>query len=374
MHLVIAIPTLNRRDYLERNIASIDKQEKSSDLKITIAISNSASEDSTEAYLNDLKKKREDISLFNQQTGWSGGNYGHLVSAIPESADWIWYMGDDDYLCDPKSIVNLYNVLMQNQNDNKFVFAHACQARRSSGSGKVICDTVFNLCNRFGYIEMLGWISSLVVRKDFFVSILRAIDNRVQLARDEPKLGQSHSAFFHSAYFLEFLYDKHGAFIDMPLVDPQDDDMTDDTRERWQDENMSERYIYVVDDLARLKKLGVPISKMDVMFFRYHHYHLWDRFMLHQLNVLKAYGSGDRSEVVQVALKRFIKNWERISSIFPLIKDPLAKKQLINVVEMNIGLCNLFIEKNFDEEVRLLISRQLELLSVKVYDFNLLQA
>ena len=372
IHLAIAIPTLNRQQYLEKNISFIDKQILPEKIRLSICISNSASTDDTETYLSKLRDTRDDIFLFNEQTGWTGGNYGHLIMALPKNADWVWYMGDDDFLPDPKAVAKVCDVLEQNSNNEEFKFVHACQARRSRASGKIIQANVHNLCNRFGYVEILGWISSMVVQKDIFIEILEDIDQRVQKARDEPVLGQTHSAFFHSSFFFRHLHNKLGAFIDLPLVEPQDLKMTASTRERWHYENMGERYIYVVDDLHAIIDQGIKLSNQDETFFRYHRYNLWDRFILHQINVILAFGHGSHDERVQATMSRFIDNWAKIGKVTNFIKNPVTRKQIVNVIEMTVGLCNLYLETNFDKKVEELLVRQAELLSTQIYDFELL--
>ena len=374
MKIVIAIPTFNRCQKLKRNIDSIDKQIIPDGVELSLAISNSASTDSTREFLIELSARRSNTFLFNQQTKWTGGNYGYLESIIPEQADWVWYMGDDDYFPEETSLTSMCEFLKKNDSDQDFVFVHACQAQRSTSSGQIFKADVLNLCNKFGYIEMLGWISSIVMRAQPFRNALRKIDKRVQVARTEPMLGNSQSAFFHSSYFLEEVYHKKGAFIDMPFVDPQDESMTEDTRQRWQNENMGERYIYVVDDLVRLRNIGLPLKNLQQSFFKYHRYHLWDRFVTHQLSTLEAFGRGAKTDLVSVSVQRFAKNWERILEIIPFIGDTVSQKHLNIQFEVAIGLCNLFIEKNFDPMVKELILRQIELHSVETYDFNVSHA
>ena len=373
MKIVIAIPTLNRCEKLKRNIDSIYKQVIPDGIQLKLAVSNSASTDNTAQFLRELSSHRLDTSIFNQQTGWTGGNYGYLAGIIPDDADWVWFMGDDDYLPTEDIIENVSKFLLQASNNKEFALLHACQARRSTGSGKIIEDNLLNLCNRLGYIEMLGWISSLIVKKDCFVKVMKKIDARVQLARDEPLLSQSHSAFFHSSYFLQDLFDQKAAFIDLPLVEPQDEKMTEATRARWHHENMSERYIYIMDDLERLAASGVPLQKLSKDFFRYHEYSLWDRFMLYQLTVIQEYAGGSSDKRVHASMTRFVENWQKISTVPDYLKCYVSRKQLTGSIEMAVGLCNLFIEKNFDSGVKELLSRQLELLSIRSYDFNLIQ-
>jgi glycosyltransferase involved in cell wall biosynthesis len=373
MHLVIAIPTFNRCEKLKKNLECFDKQQTPKDVKISVAISNSASTDHTEQFLNKLDNERSNVFIFNQQTNWTGGNYGFLEAVLPHDADWIWYMGDDDHFPGTTSLLKMCEFLGQHETDQELVFVHACQARRSRGSGLICKSDVLSLCNHFGYIEMLGWISSIVMRVQPFRNALQKIDKRVQIARTEPLLGNSQSAFFHSSFLLEEIHNKKGAFIDFPFVEPQDKSMTEDTRQRWQNENMGERYIYVVDDLERLKELGIPLKDLRPSFFKYHKYHLWDRFLIHQLSTLDAFGRGDKTDLVAVSMQRFVKNWERISKIIPLIEGATNRKNLTIQFEIAIGLCNLYVEKNFDPLIREMITRQIELSSIETYDFNINQ-
>ena len=81
---------------------------------------------------------------------------------------------------------------------------------------------------------------------------------------------------------MKILHDKE-AFIDYPLVEPQDDVMTDESIERWKIENTAERYFYVIDDWIKMREQGVLRDMMPSTFFRYHTYHLWDRLISQQL-------------------------------------------------------------------------------------------
>ncbi len=371
MHLTIAIPTYNRCEYLKKNIEYFENINHPDGIKISLSISNSASEDNTETFLEDIRRKREDIFLFNQRTDWNGGNYGYLSSVVPDDADWVWFMGDDDYLCHPESLQKVCEVLVRENKNADFGFVHACQARRSKNTGAIITDSSLGLCNRFGYTEMFGWISSIIMRRENFVNALQKVDDRAQKARDEPALSNTHSAFFQASYIFQEVYWMRGAFVDLPLVDMQDEEMTEATRQRWQSENMGERYIYILDDLQRLKSEGVPVNDLSPEFFRYHQYQLWDRFITYQLNVLEAFGNGDDSDLIKGSMARFVDNWGRISSISGFLGDPLCRKQLTTIVENCIGLSNLYLETKFNPAVKELIMRQRELHTVSVYDFSI---
>ena len=81
MHLVIAIPTLNRCKYLKNNIHFFDQQRRPANIRVSLAISNSASVDETESFLGELQNSRTDLFLFNKQTGYNGSNYGEAEAS-----------------------------------------------------------------------------------------------------------------------------------------------------------------------------------------------------------------------------------------------------------------------------------------------------
>ena len=130
--------------------------------------------------------------------------------------------------------------------------------------------------------------------------------------------------------------------------------------------------IYVVDDLERLKELGIPLKDLKPSFFKYHKL-FWDRFLIHQLSTLDAFGRGDKTDLVAVSMQRFVKNWERISKSSHSLRVQQIVKNLNIQFEIAIGLCNLYVEKNFDPLIREMITRQIELSSIETYDFNINQ-
>ena len=211
---------------------------------------------------------------------------------MPGDADWVWFMGDDDYIPDPNALHSLCN--LREKQMIQILIVHVCQAKRSRNTGKITTDTTFNFCNLYGYTEMLGWISSIVIRRKQFVAALKKTDARAQLARKEAAHENSHSSFFQAAYIFEEIFWMTGSFIDLPLVETQEQGMTKATRDRWERENMGERYIYIMDDMERLKNNDLPLSRLSPQFFRYHRYQLWDRFIIYQLGLIETYGEGKR--------------------------------------------------------------------------------
>ena len=370
MHVVVAIPTFNRCSYLKTNIEHFKKQVVSDDIRLSLAVSNSASSDGTSDFLKNLVNEGGDVSVYNKKRDWHGYNYGCLLEALPDDADWVWLMGDDDYLADPKAVDIVCDIIKEQKKDGDFAFVHACQARRSRNSGDVYIDNVLTLCNEIGYLELLGWMSSLIIRKDIFERAIGRTHDRALPSKDDVEYAQTISAFFHSKGLLEELHDKMGAIIDLPLVEPQDESQTAESIKRWTEENVGERYINVMDDIASLAESGVALNDLNAKFFRYHTFHLWDRFMTYQLAAIVNFGNAEDKAAILSSMTRYTENWERIFGVTDYLEDKVLKKALASIIECNASLGEMYVSKNFDLSVASLLEKQAQLLSMPTHPFT----
>lgn len=314
MKIAFAIPTYNRVERLKVLINSILAQEfDHSDVELFCCISNSCSTDGTAEYLDGLAGDWVNFIIHNQveyQDGEvkyvaSGDNFLRLVSLIPLDADWVWFVGDDDYLIDNQAIKVLSSIIRE-QNDPALKLIHACQARRSCRTGQVFKGSLFDLCNSMGLHEVLGWISSLIIDRNRFVTALMSDRNR-----------QSESAYAHSAAILEYCHTDNALFIDSAWVEPQDEQQTQESIERWQKENMAERYFYVVDDLLALYQEKKLTRKCSTIFFRYLTYSFWDRYICYLIS--------DAINTNEIST-RAAEHWNRLLDIGEMLEDPAQKK------------------------------------------------
>ena len=333
MKIAFAIPTYNRVEKLKVLISSILEQNfDDSEAEVFCCISNSCSTDATTDYLKDLNSEKVKFVIHNQleyENGEvkyvaSGDNFLRLVSLIPAEAEWVWFLGDDDYLTDNHAI-NKLSTIVREQNDPSLKLIHACQARRSCHTEQIFKGTLFDLCNSMGFHEVLGWISSLIVDRNQFVSALTGQRNRL-----------SESAYAHSAAILEVCHNDNALFVDSAWVEPQDMEQTPETIERWQKENTGERYFGVVDDLKALYDEKVLVKKCKLIFFRYLTYSFWDRYICYL--IVDAVNSSQISE-------RAAEHWNRVLSIADMLEDPAEQKLHRSYVQSVFGEVESYIKQ-----------------------------
>ena len=368
MHITVAIPTFNRVEQLKKCIDSITSQVIDSDIQLSITISNTASSDGTHYYLSNLKGPEGQYFITNQVGTDTHCNMGSLATTIPPHADWVWLMGDDDYL-DSNRAISIVHEIIETTKTSDFSFVHACQSRRSTSSGNVYNDKVLKLCEEFGYHEMLGWFSSIITRRDIMTEALQKLQNRVHERQWEI------SAFGHSAELMKLLHDKEGAFIDYPLVEPQDEVMTDESIQRWKIENTAERYFFVIDDWIEMSEQGLLKDKMPSKFFRYLTYNLWDRLISHQFEAIAACKTMSNEAQIKASLDRFTEHWSRLSRLNNMIKEPQVRKYLTITLNQAITLSSEFLQgKTSQSEYKNAVEQQMLMLNSSVYEFNVLQS
>lgn len=341
-HIAVAIPTFNRLKYLKSNVNMVLKQQLEQDARLSLVISNSASSDGTEQYLDQLCSEHENVHCFNQKAETETENLKFLSQTVPDDVDWVWMMGDDDALTDESCIKTILDVIAKCDSAD-LAFLHACQARRSKNSGQATLMPVDQLCQRFGYHEMLGWMSSLIVSRDIFCTAMLEAHQKInQEEGSVTDIGSCFSAYTHSYYLYKHLYGMKGVFVDLPLVEPQDDAQTQESIDRWSKIRMGERYFFVVDDMLALKNEGKLPDGCTTEFFRYHTYHLWDRYFTTLFAELLNPNISFEEKQQQSFVARHQAHWNRIKNMADIIREPSTKKLMKIRTNHGIELANLF--------------------------------
>jgi len=95
------------------------------------------------------------------------------------------------------------------------------------------------------------------------------------------------SAFTHSEALLEAAYGQTMLLLSTGLIDPQDEEMTADSAERWKMGDTNEAYWNILPGLLNLKHQGVLTTPLALGFFRYMTYSFWDRFAVELMNLAR---------------------------------------------------------------------------------------
>ena len=262
--ITFAIPTYNRASRLETCIRSIADQV--TDDRVRILVSDDASTDDTPQVLERLEAEYPCLAYYRRDTrGGYDGNFRDLYTRADLAVtEWTWMFGDDDMLR-PGAVA----FMLSHLETTPAQFIHVAELKRTSGTNHLIHGTLLHLCNTFGWIEMTGFITCNVVRSKHLIQAFQSPRWRTY----------AKSAFAQSCVLLEQLRDEPCAFMDIPLVESQDEEQTPETAERWKADRIGERYLLIADALELMYEDGILTRKVKAAFFRYLIYGMWDRFL-----------------------------------------------------------------------------------------------
>jgi len=366
INFIIAIATFNRIKNLKVAINSIINQKVKQNINLEIVISNSCSSDETSSFLKSLKTNKQ-FHIFNKNEKIPSNtlsqfvNFENLSKTIPDYADWVWWLGDDDKLMDNNSVQCVIDKILEN-NDDDLAFVHACNAQRYSKRKHKVKDTIFNLCQEFGYHEMLGWCSSIIMKGDAIKKVLA--NSCINKNYHENESQNAVSCFIHSAYILKNYHDKIGLFLDYPLVDNQNYGQTEETIKRWNNENVPNRYFEIVSDLFEIREF-LPVKKFKTNFFRYHTYFIWDHLahlclikLENYVTNLKTYNSGkievdeNFEKYIQGFQDEINKKWHKICQMADLVNDQKTMKLLAFTFLSGINYTNMYLNSNGSDHIK----------------------
>jgi glycosyltransferase involved in cell wall biosynthesis len=369
--IAIAIPTYNRLDKLKFALEKIEAQELDSRFELYCVISNIGSKDGTAEFLDQLKSDKLKYVIWNKPEENIYVNWRRCAAAVPKEIDWVWFHGDDDFLTHSQVIKGLVDVL-EREADEKLSLIHVCQARRSQKTGKTIRGNLFEMCNLMGFHEILGWMSSIVIRNEKFVpAIMQSTQKVADGLRPEEFVTHKISAYSHSASFLEECINDEAIFIDMPWVEPQDIEQTPDSIARWEEVSTAELYFFVVDDIINLYEKGLIKQKLSPVFFRYLSYSFWDRYASFLIaSTIQAGKISERNKDHWLRVRKMAELFEleRDKKIFIQWHNAL-NNQIINYEKLHEEIVEL--EKKVFE-VQKNLNEQYQLSDIAVYPFQVL--
>jgi glycosyltransferase involved in cell wall biosynthesis len=278
MKLLVVIPTYDRANYLDKAIgAVVNARTCTRNCQVGLFLSDNCSRDHTPAVVQRWQEQAPWIRAHRWdvfEDRWSQV-LKRAFLACGDDYDYLWLQGDDDWITDPLAYTKLA-VAIKDEAAHPPAIVHCCQTKRAhAGDTRIVAGNTEEMCNAFGWHDMLGWISSLVISR-------KTIERTV----GTPSFGPDYrnAAFSHSEGFLEAAYGRRMLVMGAGLIDTQDAEATPECIARWASGSVNERYWDIIPGLKEMVARGVITKPLSQGFFRYHTYTFWDRFAIEVMN------------------------------------------------------------------------------------------
>ena len=234
---------------------------------------------------------------------------------------WTWTFGNDDVLL-PGGLRAVMDLITQAEQDG-VGFIKVAEKGRASETHGLDAGTFIELAERWGLIELSGFITGNVFRTDLL---------KKAVALDSWKPYEKCS-FGHCVAFLEAFGNEPALFVDVPLVEPQDSDPTPETIRQWEEQSTAKRFFYFDECLRSMKERDLLDLPLPITFFRYHSYYLWDRLIG---NMITQYSHHPEDAMPELwddiwGLTEFLDegNKETLQKRIGLVKDSISDHRLI---------------------------------------------
>ncbi len=294
MKLLVAIPTWNRAEHLDVAIRAVAAARSiTHGCDVELFISDNCSSDHT----GEVVGRWQAGSPWIHYRRWDE----HIASSWPDilkralsgsdlEYDYLWLQGDDDAVTDLSAYDKLAAAIRACGEDRPAV-VHCCATRRSiPGDQRIIVGNTEDLCNTYGWHDLLGWISSLVMTKE-------TVDQTWASPHCDTR---PMSAYWHAEVLLEVAYGRTMLILTEGLIDPQDHEQTDESKQRWANAKVGQAYWYIISGLSSLKERGILTKPLTLGFFRYLTYSFWDRFAVEVLHLASAAGTAE--DILEIRL------------------------------------------------------------------------
>jgi len=278
MNLAIVIPTFNRFSQLQRLISSIQNQVIPRGLTLTICLSGAYCSARIKSYLRNLEGNHQRFNILVNILALGPPNWCLAAGLVPSDFDYAWMVGDDDELIGSRSISQVFSLLNRHPNIDALFVPMASRATEKY----LIEDTFFHICNRVGFHEVAGWISSSIVKVKIFEQVYNQyyeiFTKRIKNFRQTPSLSRSLyeqkiGQFTHTTCMLDILFKSKVIFASIKIVTEQDSErglletLKRDKIKRLNKKYHSARFIF---DLQKISEtLRRHKCKPDPVFFKY---------------------------------------------------------------------------------------------------------
>lgn len=219
INITIAIPTFNRAARLAILINSIDDLILPSHVNLRVAISNSGSSDETPIFLDLLKVFNPKFYFIHNKLSLTA-NWYNLMKIVPADTDFVWLIGDDDEILNRNAIINILNIIKNNDSAIDAIFL---PMKKRSKSNDLHIDRLSNLCNSFGFHEVLGWMSAHFIKYEYYLKIYELYGKIVQYRAPPARYVYKNRVglFLHATQTYNILFDRKVALLFSDIIDEQ---------------------------------------------------------------------------------------------------------------------------------------------------------
>ena len=239
-----------------------------------------------------------------------------LAAVTPDQADWVWTLETGHRLYQRDSLQILAKTIRQNAYASVHA-VHVCDSARSFNSGYMQHKTADEFCQAFGYFEIFGNPSTLILRPAHYKFAFNNHLAETAAAAHRDEIWVSHHT--HSQFMYLALSQSTTLMADLKLVDLEGG-------AEWTTPKENSEWFRIGREVIELAAATGVASKWNPHFFRYGTASLWSELFREQGVCAEAFSPEMSSDSIEML--HFIDQWQVILRI----ADHLDKKEVSDII------------------------------------------
>ena len=367
IHFALAIIAYGDADGISETLESIALQDLDAGISLSVAVARHH-KSITEAAIRDALAgctenvtivdiaSHDDVNIMRCEA------LPALAAVTPDQADWVWTLETGHRLYQRDSLQILAKTIRQNAYASVHA-VHVCDAARSFNSGYMQHKTADELCQAFGYFEIFGNPSTLIMRPGHYKFAFNShlADTAAAAHRDE--IWVSHHT--QSQFMYLALAQTTTLMIDLKLVDL-------DSGATWATPTENHEWFRIGREVIELAVAAGETTKWNPHFFRYGTVSLWSELVRQQGMCAEAFTPDMSSDSIEML--HFIDQWQVILRIADHLDHKEVSDIIYDVVTNGIRLSLDFLQSEDKDTSRIKLFFEEQTRDIKTYPTTLFNA
>ena len=366
-HIMLVVLAENQSERLARCLKSIQHQEIPAEAKISLIV---AGGDTAviEAALTEVDLTAQMLESSSTGTNTQADLLAAVAEQIPETADWVWALSSNDWLHSKTAIATAIDAAWSEDTLSGSVgLVHLCAADKSLDTGEMFVNTLSDLCSAFGFTEMLGNISSLMMQRYIFqIAFGRhfrtALDASVEDADAEGAGGKT---WLPAKFVFLAMHGQPSMLLDHRIVSLHQRDVTREGSTYW---------CRVVNELEETAFAVGDKTRWAPHFFRVGAMSLWHHILAELQKTLHQMSHTETDDQQNLITAELISNWDALARLAQLIEHEQFERKLQGLVLTGTKLTASMIAGNKDALPQLDRLLEFEIAGAKHYPSTIFSA
>ena len=285
-----------------------------------------------------------------------------LAAVTPDQADWVWTLEAGHRLYQRDSLTMLARIIRQNAYSSVHA-VHVCDAARSFNSGYIQHKTADELCQAFGYFEIFGNPSTMIMRPGHYKFAFNNHLADTAAAARQDEIWVSHHT--QSQFMYLALSQTTILMADLKLVDL-------DSGAEWATPTENHEWFRIGREVIELAAATGETTKWNPHFFRYGTVSLWSELVRQQGICAEAFTPDMSSDSIEML--HFIDQWQVILRIADHLDHKEVRDVIYDVVTNGIRLTLDFLQSEDKDTSRIKMFFDEQTRDIKTYPKTLFRA